>query len=175
AVVLAIVVFQFVTEVIIGFNYALGQITVTPMALLMTHLASPVAHADMPVERVLDTMVGAALGIALALVFSSLDERRQLARWRRRRARRRWAAPACVLGRRRARYACHSPTMPRRKASTQMMKIRPMTMVTDSPRRRNQLLPVSSAMKRPKSPTLFSSSTTMNAPSIGPTSVPMPP
>ena len=89
AVVLAIVVFQFVTEVIIGFNYALGQITVTPMALLMTHLASPVAHADMPVERVLDTMVGAALGIALALVFSSLDERRQLARWRRRRARRR--------------------------------------------------------------------------------------
>src|SRR5690606_15720751 len=57
AVVTAIVVFQFVTEVIIGFNYALGQITVTPMALLMTHLASPVAHADMPVERVLDTIV----------------------------------------------------------------------------------------------------------------------
>ena len=28
----AIVVFQFITEVIIGFNYALGQITITPMA-----------------------------------------------------------------------------------------------------------------------------------------------
>jgi len=85
----AIVLFQFITEVIIGFNYALGQITVTPMALLMTHLAAPVAHGGMPVERVLDTIVGAALGIVLALVFSSLDDRRYLAR-RRRHARRRW-------------------------------------------------------------------------------------
>ncbi|MBO9356575.1 FUSC family protein [Bordetella petrii] len=85
----AIVLFQFITEVIIGFNYALGQITVTPMALLMTHLAAPVAHSGMPVERVLDTIVGAALGIVLALVFSSLDDRRYLAR-RRRHARRRW-------------------------------------------------------------------------------------
>ena len=31
--------FQYVTEVIIGYNYALGQVTVTPMALLMTYLA----------------------------------------------------------------------------------------------------------------------------------------
>lgn len=80
AVVAAIVIFQFITEVVIGYNYALGQINVTPMALLMTHLASPVPHANMPVERVLDTIVGAALGIVLALVFSSLDDRRHLAR-----------------------------------------------------------------------------------------------
>lgn len=78
----AIVIFQFVTEVIIGYNYALGQITVTPMALLMTHLASPIATSNMPVERVLDTIVGAALGIVFALIFSTVDDRAYLARRR---------------------------------------------------------------------------------------------
>ena len=75
AVVAVIVVFQFLTEVVIGFNYALGQITVTPMALLMTSLAAPAASAGMPVERVLDTILGAALGIVAAVVLSSVDDR----------------------------------------------------------------------------------------------------
>ena len=70
-----IVVFQFLTEMVIGFIYALGQITVTPMALLMTSLAAPAASAGMPVERVLDTILGAALGIVAAVVFSSVDDR----------------------------------------------------------------------------------------------------
>lgn len=70
-----VVAFQFVTEIIIGYNYALGQITVTPMALLMTHLASPAASVGMPQERVMDTILGAALGIVFAVVFSSMDDR----------------------------------------------------------------------------------------------------
>jgi uncharacterized membrane protein YccC len=78
----AIVIFQFLTEIIIGYNYALGQITVTPMALLMTHLAAPVSGGNMPVERVLDTIVGAALGIGLAIIFSTMDDREYLARRR---------------------------------------------------------------------------------------------
>ena len=82
-VVAAIVLFQFLTEVIIGYNYALGQITVTPMALLMTYLASPAVVASMPVERVLDTILGAALGIVFAVVFSSVDDRAHLHRHRR--------------------------------------------------------------------------------------------
>lgn len=82
AIVAAIVVFQLVTEVIIGYNYALGQITVTPMALLMTHLASPVANSNMPVERVVDTIIGAAIGIGLAVLFSSIDDRSYLAKRR---------------------------------------------------------------------------------------------
>lgn len=77
----AIVIFQFLTEIIIGFNYALGQITVTPMALLMTYLAAPVATAtEMSIERVFDTMLGAVLGIVFAVIFSTLDDRRYLAR-----------------------------------------------------------------------------------------------
>jgi hypothetical protein len=67
-----IVLFQFVTEIVIGFNYALGQIAVTPSALLMTHLAAPAAAvAGMPVERVMDTILGAALGIGFAVLFST--------------------------------------------------------------------------------------------------------
>ena len=73
-----IVAFQFITEVIIGYNYALGQITVTPMALLMTYLASPALGASMPVERIMDTILGAALGIVFTVVFSSLDDRAYL-------------------------------------------------------------------------------------------------
>jgi uncharacterized membrane protein YccC len=82
-VVAAIVVFQFTTEIIIGYNYALGQITVTPMALLMTYLASPTVTTNMPVERVMDTIVGAALGILFAVLFSTVDDRAYLARRRR--------------------------------------------------------------------------------------------
>jgi hypothetical protein len=77
-----IVIFQFITEVIIGYNYALGQITVTPMALLMTFLASPSTATNMPVERIVDTMLGATLGIVLAVLFSTLDDRIYLARHR---------------------------------------------------------------------------------------------
>ncbi len=74
-IVAAIVIFQFLTEAIIGYNYALGQITVTPMALLMTYLVAPATSANMPVERVLDTILGAALGIVFAVIFSTLDDR----------------------------------------------------------------------------------------------------
>jgi len=85
-----IVAFQFITEIIIGFNYALGQITVTPMALLMTYLASPAATAaEMSIERVFDTMLGAVLGIVFAVVFSTMDDRLHLARHHRERQPRR--------------------------------------------------------------------------------------
>jgi len=51
-----LLVLQFATELIIGFNYGLGQILVTPMALLMSHLAAPnIAGAALALERVIDT------------------------------------------------------------------------------------------------------------------------
>jgi uncharacterized membrane protein YccC len=78
-VLLSVVVLQFITELVIGFNYALGVIAVTPMALLMTSLAAPAAATAMPMARVLDTALGAGVGIVFALVFSSLDDRARLA------------------------------------------------------------------------------------------------
>lgn len=79
-----IVAFQFATEVLMGFNYALGQLTVTPMALLMTHLTAP-AHTtaiNLPVARVMDTVLGAMLGILFAVILSSVDDRLYLAKLR---------------------------------------------------------------------------------------------
>lgn len=78
-----IVAFQFLTEVLMGFNYALGQLTVTPMALLMTHLAAPAQTGmNLPLERVMDTVLGAVLGILFAVILSSVEDRVHLARVR---------------------------------------------------------------------------------------------
>jgi hypothetical protein len=78
-----IVTFQFLTEVLMGFNYALGQLTVTPMALLMTHLAVPAQKGmNLPMERVMDTVLGALLGILFAVILSSVEDRVHLAKLR---------------------------------------------------------------------------------------------
>lgn len=76
---LAVIVLQFITELVISANYALGQICVTPMALLMTSLSAPATSTGMPTARVLDTVLGALVGIAFAVVFSTLDDRVHLA------------------------------------------------------------------------------------------------
>lgn len=78
-VLLAVVLLQFATELVIGFNYVFGLICVTPMALLMTSLAAPHATDGMPMARVLDTILGALVGIAFAVAFSTLDDRAHLA------------------------------------------------------------------------------------------------
>ena len=79
------VLLQIATEIVIGFNYAFGQILVTPMALLMTHLAAPEgAGPEMAPERVLDTLLGAAVGIVIAVLLSTIDDRRHLADLRKR-------------------------------------------------------------------------------------------
>ncbi|MDS9470117.1 FUSC family protein [Paracoccus sp. MBLB3053] len=81
AIICALFLLQFATEMIIGANYGLGQVLVTPMALLMSHLAAPhVAGAAMAPERILDTLLGVCVGMACAVLFSSNDDRRYLAR-----------------------------------------------------------------------------------------------
>ena len=83
SVIAALVVLQLATEIVIGINYGFGQILVTPMALLMTHLAMPLgAGPELAPERVFDTLVGAAVGMVFAVLLSSLDDRRYLARCR---------------------------------------------------------------------------------------------
>ena len=67
---------QVATEMVIGANYGLGQIFVTPMALLMTFIAAQPNDANaMIVERILDTLLGAVIGLLIALIWSSVQER----------------------------------------------------------------------------------------------------
>lgn len=76
-------IFQLLTEIFIGSNYALGQMFIAPMALLTMHLAAPwVSSEAMVPERVIDTVVGACIGMIIAVVFSSMDDRRYLAQLR---------------------------------------------------------------------------------------------
>lgn len=83
AVIALLVVIQLVTEIVIGSNYAFGQILVTPMALLMTFLSAPhVLGTAMVPERVADTLVGAMIGMVLAVLGSTLEDRLHLARHR---------------------------------------------------------------------------------------------
>lgn len=81
----SVAIFQFLTEVIIGYNYALGQIVITPMALLMSYLASPpgTADASMAGDRILATVIGASIGLILAIAASNADDRLALIRERR--------------------------------------------------------------------------------------------
>ena len=82
-VIAVLVTLQLLTEIVIGFNYAFGQVLVTPMAILMTYIAAPhVAGPEMAPERVLDTMLGASIGIVIAVLLSSIEDRRHLAELR---------------------------------------------------------------------------------------------
>ncbi len=79
-VVLLLIALQFLTEIVIGMNYGFGLVLVTPMALLMTHLGAPDgAGMAMVPERVLDTVLGASVGIVFAVILSTLDDRHHLA------------------------------------------------------------------------------------------------
>ena len=82
-VILVLAALQAATEMVIGFNYAIGQVFVTPMALLMTWLgAARTVGPEIAPERVLETCLGAVIGVLLAVVFSTLDDRQHLARLR---------------------------------------------------------------------------------------------
>ncbi|GAA0692508.1 FUSC family protein [Marinobacterium maritimum] len=81
--ILIVAVLQLLTEFVIGFNYALGLLFVTPMALLMTYLgANGNVGMEIVTERLLDTLLGAGIGIAVAVLLSTLDDRRYLAKLR---------------------------------------------------------------------------------------------
>ncbi|MCB5362348.1 FUSC family protein [Pusillimonas sp. CC-YST705] len=80
SIVTVLVALQFLTEIVIGINYALGQVLITPMALLMTYLAVPTAAGmAMVAERVVDTVLGAIVGMLIAVLLSRMKERRTLA------------------------------------------------------------------------------------------------
>ncbi|MEG8274841.1 FUSC family protein [Streptomyces sp. AHA2] len=68
ALVLSCLAFGFGAEVLISRNYWLGSVCVTPMALLITEFAGYRAPGELMKERVADTVVGALVGFAAALV-----------------------------------------------------------------------------------------------------------
>src|SRR5690606_23723333 len=62
-----VVVLQTVTETVVGRHYGVAMLAITPMALLMTSLAHPAFPSTLALDRALDTVLGAVVGV-LAVV-----------------------------------------------------------------------------------------------------------
>ncbi|TQF73338.1 FUSC family protein [Rhodococcus spelaei] len=75
--VVAIVVLQVTAELTAARNYALTSLAVTPMALLMVGLGSDISP-EIGVSRVVDTLVGVAVGVIVAAVTISRSDRQHL-------------------------------------------------------------------------------------------------
>ncbi|GGX71826.1 FUSC family protein [Streptomyces anandii] len=71
ALVLCCVALNFGAEALIGRNYWLGTICVTPMALLITEFAGQHPAGELITERALDTVVGALVGFAAAIAVTN--------------------------------------------------------------------------------------------------------
>jgi hypothetical protein len=73
--VLVVIALQFLVELLIVRNYALGQLFVTPLALLMTEAANPTTAWVLMRDRGVETLIGAAIGIGLVVIVHRLTER----------------------------------------------------------------------------------------------------
>lgn len=62
---LSIVALQGVAELLIGRNYALALVAVTPLALLMVSLAAPVPTDVLVRDRAVETVIGVVVGVAV--------------------------------------------------------------------------------------------------------------
>ncbi|MEV0738083.1 FUSC family protein [Streptomyces sp. NPDC050549] len=69
--VLCCLAFNFGAEALIGRNYWLGSVCVTPMALLITEFARTQQAGELITERVADTLVGALAGLVAAVVVTN--------------------------------------------------------------------------------------------------------
>ncbi|MFD4694419.1 FUSC family protein [Streptomyces sp. NPDC058463] len=67
ALVLCVLAFNFAAEALITRNYWLGSVAVTPMALLVMEFADTHPAGGLIADRALDTLVGAAVGLLVAI------------------------------------------------------------------------------------------------------------
>ncbi|QCX26744.1 FUSC family protein [Nocardioides jishulii] len=63
-----VVALQGAAELLIGRNYALALLVVTPLALLMVHLVAPTSVRELLVDRGVETLLGVAVGVGLGWV-----------------------------------------------------------------------------------------------------------
>jgi hypothetical protein len=64
---LLVILFQFTTELFMARHYGLAMVSFTPVILLMTQLASPIDPAILILERGVETLVGALVGILVVV------------------------------------------------------------------------------------------------------------
>ena len=87
ALVLVVAALQIVTELLVGRNYGLALVFITPMALLMGQLAAPRPALPLLLDRGIETLIGAAVGMVVIVATALLH----------RRARHRSAGPSAAV------------------------------------------------------------------------------
>jgi hypothetical protein len=60
-----VIVLQFAVELLVGRNYVLALLFITPLALLMVHLASPAPTAGLILDRGIETIIGVVVGVGI--------------------------------------------------------------------------------------------------------------
>jgi hypothetical protein len=68
ALVLVVALLQMGAELVVGRNYALALVCVTPLALLMVHLAVPAPARELLADRGIETLIGVAVGVTVGLL-----------------------------------------------------------------------------------------------------------
>ena len=63
--ILAIGVLQAVAELVVGRNYALALLFITPLALLMGNVVRPAPHGPLLIDRAVETLIGVLLGVTI--------------------------------------------------------------------------------------------------------------
>ena len=66
--VLVVVVLQVVTELVVGRNYGIAMLFITPMALLMGQLGSSQDAAGLLLDRGVETLLGVVVALAVIAV-----------------------------------------------------------------------------------------------------------
>nr|WP_233206010.1 FUSC family protein [Cryobacterium sp. Y82] len=66
--ILVIALGQFGAEILIGRHYGAALLFVTPLALTVVHLTSPVPVPALLVDRVLETVLGSVIALAIVLL-----------------------------------------------------------------------------------------------------------
>ena len=74
-----VVLMQFLAEMFVLRNYSLALMFVTPLALLMVHLANPGPAVPMLIARVAETTIGAVVGIAIVFIGLAIERARRQA------------------------------------------------------------------------------------------------
>lgn len=76
AIIAAVILLQAAAELLIGRNYGVAMLAVTPLALLMISLASPIPAEILVVDRVFETFIGSLVGTIVALISAKLRAER---------------------------------------------------------------------------------------------------
>ncbi|TLM87988.1 FUSC family protein [Pseudarthrobacter sp. NamE5] len=78
---LLVVLFQFTTELFMARHYGLAMVSFTPVILLMTQLAAPIDPGVLILERGVETLVGALVGIAVVVLLRRSGSRSARQLW----------------------------------------------------------------------------------------------